>query len=268
MVTLIKSHGSPDDETGTVVAADHAEIRSLTVLNTGGDVYANGIVNQGHSGFRVTGVTIHVLGGTSANQGIFNDDGGSGAEMTVRDVSIHLDDETEGGEGIYNLGENAPSEMTLINVSIEGSSPLDANFTGISNSGPASASFSATVTAINVTAVVTSETGYTYGMQNNHAAATSLSNSTLSATSKTYPVRGNALVVGANANPGTVTVDHSKLIGSGLAVDLPNNAAHVVSIGASMVDGGVDTNPGNGTIRCAGCYDGNYENTNTFNDCP
>jgi hypothetical protein len=90
----------------------------------------------------------------------------------------------------------------------------------------------------------------------------------LSATSQTYPARGRAVVVTANSDPGIVTVEHSKLIGSGLAVELPNYSAHVVSIGASMVDGGVDPGPGSGTIRCAGCYDGNYQNSGTFNDCP
>ena len=164
-VTIIRSQGNLDFSEGTVMGAQDAELRFLTVVNTGGvGYYATAINNQGNSGFSVVHVRLVVLGGSSGNTGILNRENGSGAEMTVRDASIHLSDATNGGSGVYKLAEGAPSDMTLIDVSIDGSSPLDANFTGIRNSGPTSNPYSATVTAINVTAVFTSGTGYTYGL--------------------------------------------------------------------------------------------------------
>ncbi|MCJ7668671.1 MAG: hypothetical protein MUP04_10420, partial [Anaerolineae bacterium] len=49
LVTTIKRSGSSDGGTGTVVGADNAELRFLTVENTGGAMYATAIYNDSSS---------------------------------------------------------------------------------------------------------------------------------------------------------------------------------------------------------------------------
>ena len=268
MMTLITSQALSDFYDGTINTADHAELRFLTVENTGLGDYAHTLHNGGHVDFHLSRVTLRPSGGSTWNLGILNEDGGSRAEMTVRDVTIHLDDSTYGGTGIYNLASDGPSDLTLIDVSIEGGGPGSANFTGIRNRGAGSNPYTATLTALNVTSVLTSDTGYTYGLQNTHAAVANLTGSTLSAMSLVHTSKGRAIYVSANGSPGIVTADHSRVLGSGLAVEIDGVVTHTVSLGASLMQGGTDILSGAGTVTCIGCYDASYQNSGGFDACP
>ena len=70
LVTKITYTGSSSGDTGTVVGADNAELRFLTVENTGGEDYATAIYNDGQSP-RLTHVTATASGGTN-NRGVYN----------------------------------------------------------------------------------------------------------------------------------------------------------------------------------------------------
>lgn len=111
--TLITQPGSSDYDTGTVLGADHAELRNLTVENTGTNAYANGIYNSSTSP-RISHVTIKASGGTVSVTGISN----NGASPKVRHVVITVAQEDTLNTGIYNVSSSQPEiEDVTINVS-------------------------------------------------------------------------------------------------------------------------------------------------------
>ena len=264
LTTVIGGEGRADFDDGTVLGADHAEIRSLTVGNYGGDDQAIAINNQGTSGFSITNVVIKPSGGSINTVGILN----TGEDLTISDVTILLEDDTYGGRGFYNYTDGADATAMLSDVVIEGRSTGSVNFIGLHNAGDTGGTYVGKLTADSVRVTLVSGGGYTYGLQNTHAAESVLTNCELSATTSGNPSR--AIYVSANASAGTVSVDHSKLIGKGTpsyAVQINGASSHRVSVGASMVDGMMDAGSG-GTIVCIGSYDGDYLNTNGFTLCP
>jgi len=71
--TRITYVGSPEYNTGTIVGASSAELRDITVVNTGGGANANGIYNNNASP-RLTRIALYVNGANAYNIGVYNDD--------------------------------------------------------------------------------------------------------------------------------------------------------------------------------------------------
>ncbi|HEY0069652.1 MAG TPA: hypothetical protein VGE04_06770, partial [Chloroflexia bacterium] len=68
--TRITFAGSPTGSTGTVIGADFAELRDLTVENTGGDTYAIAIYNAASP--TLSDLTAKASGGITYNRGVDN----------------------------------------------------------------------------------------------------------------------------------------------------------------------------------------------------
>lgn len=121
--TRILYTGSPWSDTGTVVGADEAELRFLTVENTGGSDVATAICNNGSSP-HLTHVTAVATGGTSANYGVAN---WSGSAATLTRVTASAAGNNK-SYGVYNYA----SSPTLLDVTATASGAANDNF-GVAN---------------------------------------------------------------------------------------------------------------------------------------
>lgn len=157
LATKITQVGSASD-TGTVVGASNAELRYLTVENTGGSTYATAIYNN-NSSPRFSHVTVSVSPGVETN-GIKS----STASPILADVMISV---TGGGRGL----NNGYSSLRLTNVSIGASVGIDNYESSLS---------------INSSAIGVSGTGIGIGNQSGSGAFTvTINNSIISGSSNT-----------------------------------------------------------------------------------
>jgi hypothetical protein len=113
-VTKITYGGSSGWGTGTVVGANNAELRFLTVENTGGETYAIAILNSSASP-RITHVTCVAAGGTTTTYGVRNISG----SPVMTDVSISVTGSAN-AIGVYNNGVLAEPELVHVTVSASG----------------------------------------------------------------------------------------------------------------------------------------------------
>jgi hypothetical protein len=238
LTTKITQVGSASTTTGTVVGANNAELRSLTVENTGGNLNATAIFNSSASP-RLTQVTARALGGTTNSYGVFNISASSPL-MTNMTVSAL-------GATSLNIGVlNDTSSSTMMNVTVSASG-------GSISFGVYNDTSSPTMTNVTVNA---SGGTSNYGVYND-ASSPTIQNSTIRSASGTsnYGI--------ANTNTGTVKVNNSQIMGS------TNTVMSAVGIntriGASKLEGGAVL-PNGGTVTCAGVYDEAY--TFYTNTCP
>ncbi len=117
LVTKITYQGSGTTAGGTVIGADNAELRFLTVENTGGNTYAIAINNTSASP-RITHVTCIASGGASGNYGVRNTTGSP--VMTHVLISIPASGVAT-AFGVYNLTSSAP-ELTEVTINVSGNS--------------------------------------------------------------------------------------------------------------------------------------------------
>jgi hypothetical protein len=125
LLTKITFTGSAATNTGTVVGASNAELRFLSVENTGGAAYATAIYNTTASP-RITDVTVSASGGTIANTGVRND---LASQPTLTNVTVSL----SGGNQNHGV-TSVDSIPTLINVDVSVDGGLILN-RAISNDG-------------------------------------------------------------------------------------------------------------------------------------
>jgi len=111
LATKITFIGSTSGSTGTVMGANDAELRSLTVENTGGAAYATAIYNNNASP-RLTRVTINASGGND-NRGVHN----SSSAPTMTDVVISVQGENAINVGVANYSSSATIRDGLISAS-------------------------------------------------------------------------------------------------------------------------------------------------------
>jgi hypothetical protein len=115
LATKIIAGGSASANTGTVVGADNAELRFLTVENSGGNTVGIGIYNHSASP-RFTHVTVVVSGAIEFGQiyGVYNDV--SSPAMT--DMTITVDAPGEYETTAYGVSNTNHSSPPLTNVAI------------------------------------------------------------------------------------------------------------------------------------------------------
>jgi hypothetical protein len=117
--TIITGHIG-DLFSGVVQGASNAEIRFLTVRNTGGGTYENGIYNASASP-KITNVTVSVFGESIQGVGVFNNSSSS-PMMTNMTVSASGGNgpSTIGNIGVYNISSSPM--MTNVTASASGNS--------------------------------------------------------------------------------------------------------------------------------------------------
>ncbi|MCX6032817.1 MAG: hypothetical protein NT169_26470 [Chloroflexi bacterium] len=285
LTTRITYTGSASFDTGTVVGASNAELRFLTVANTGGDNWVTAIYN-GSASPRLTHVTATASGGTYAygvwnytsspamtdviatasggtnsNFGVFNDT----SSPTMTDVTA-----TASG-GTFNSGvANGASSPTMTDVTATASGGT--NSYGVYNflSSPAMTDVTATAsggtnsnygvyntdssspTMTDVTATASGGTG-AYGVYNYNSSPT-IQNSTIAASGGTnnYGIYNTA---GLDLDTFTVKVSNSQITGS--TSTIRNDSKYTTRVGASQLAGEA-ASAGGGPMTCAGVYDENY----------
>jgi hypothetical protein len=226
--TIITGH-IDSDTSGVVRGASNAEIRFLTVRNTGGGTHAMAIYNLSASP-KMTNVTAFASGGLN-NRVVSNTDSSSPV-MTNVTVSA------SGGTttiGVYNISSSSPT-MTNVTVSASGatysfgiindssSSPVMTNVTASASGGTDSCgvyNYSSSPTMMNV-ALSASEGTSNYGVYNSVGGTITINNSVI--TGSTYTIR--------NGTGATTRVGNTKLAGGSVS--------------------------NSGTLTCAGVYDENY----------
>ena len=218
------------NSTGTVVGANDAELRFLTVKNTGGGYYAIAIYNNSAAP-RLTHVTASASGGTNHNYGVFN----SFSSPTMTNVTASASGTTE-NVGVYNYYYSSP---TMTNVT---ASALGGGYTyGVYNSG-------SSPTMTNVTASASGGT-FSFGVYNAYSSAT-INNSVISASGGT---NNYGIYNFATSNAYMVRVNNSQITGN---TTIRNDSEFTTRIGASQLSGGAVV--GGGTVTCAGVYDESY----------
>jgi hypothetical protein len=114
LATKISSTGSAAENTGTVVGASNAELRSITVENTGGgNNYAIAIYNSGAAP-SLRNVTASALGASVVNAGVYNT---SSSAPILTNVTAAATGTTD-NRGVQNL--NSSPRIVASNISSSG----------------------------------------------------------------------------------------------------------------------------------------------------
>lgn len=265
-LTKITHTGSSGINTGTVICADDATLRSLTVENTGGASRAIPIYCNGDAP-RLTDLYITSSGGISGNYGVYS----RAAALTIEDVVIDVSvDATKYG---VNLGTAAVITLRNVEINLSGTGTsygvyfnnataemYDSLIKVTGNSSSAHGVYALNnifLTAQNITVNVLNGTNV-YGIfTTGSSSGMSILNSTITArngSTATYALFGSG-----NNNTGatTLTVQGSQLFAQG-GTDSPFSAgtSYTSFIGSSQLGGG--SVAGAGTKTCAGVYNDNY----------
>jgi hypothetical protein len=290
--TRIVATGGVTVTDATVTGASSAELRFLTVENTGDDRYAVAMYNS--TAPRLTHVTLVAAGATGNfpisigyNVGIYNTSveypyavaelndvtirvRSAGSTMAygvwnhyaaprLKDVTLDVraTGGFDGGVGVYN----EYAWPVLESVRIDGLGGDYASVYGLLNkySAPVATDLVATIA---VGGAMGGSTGY--GIYNDHSSCT-LSDSSLSVTGQGSFAFSYAYGLGNVASSGayTVTVHGSEIAASSNTIS--SDAEYAVQVGASQLAGG-PISAGGGTVRCAGVYDEAF--THYASSCP
>lgn len=226
---------------GTVNGASNAEIRFLTVKNTGTGTYVNAIANNSASP-RISNVTATASGGTynygvsnftssptmtavtatatggSSDIGVFNNNSSS---PTMANVIA-----TASGGGTTNYGVyNGSSSPTMTTVTATASSGGTGSNYGISNTS----SSSPTLTNVIATA---SGGGYSFGIYND---ASSPTLTDVTATAKNGTTFNIGMINDAGSGSYTIQIDRSTF--EGASNSIRNDTEFTLNIGASKLMG-------------------------------
>ncbi|OGQ09976.1 MAG: hypothetical protein A3G39_09360 [Deltaproteobacteria bacterium RIFCSPLOWO2_12_FULL_43_16] len=235
--------------TAVVNGASNAEIRFLTVENTGAANEICAIYNVNPSA-KITNVTVITTGGAASNScGVWND-----ASVTMTNVTVSATGGintnrgvvnqatvimtnviiTATGGGFQNIGVlNSFSTVTMTNATVNVSGSGAIEYIGVLNMG------NSNVTIMNST--ITATGGVSKGVSNNASFAT-ITNSTITAS-------GGSGIYTIDNFGGSLKIDHSVIGGSNSTI-----IGSYVYVGNTRLDGG----PVSGTVICAGVYDENY----------
>jgi pectin methylesterase-like acyl-CoA thioesterase len=227
--TRITFTGSASTNTGTVVGANNAELRSLSVENTGGSAYAIAIYTNGASP-GLLNVTATGAGASTANFGVYN---------------------TNSSPAMTNVRAGASGTGTSLNIGVEnngGSAPVMVNVTASASGGSDSRGVNNTGSSPRMTGMTISASGATnnYGVDNSNS-TTRIYNSTITAGGGT----GNYGLW--DYSSGSVYVESSVLVASTNTIF--NDGSVAVRVASSKLEGG----PISGTnTSCSGVHDENF----------
>ncbi len=254
LTTISSTVSSPisPTERATVVLTDHVALRDLTVVITGTGKHKVAIVAR-HVETDTSEIADVVVTGGGGDQvyGIYS----YHSSITIRDVHIGIVGDAV-GYGIYNKW----SSPYIVNVASAGER-LDSHGEcgGIYN-------YHGSPTIVDSTASGWCGTPYGYGIvstyssvliQNSIASGSyhAISNIATTATIRDTVAEGGLTGIYNLSYSGTytMTVDHCRARGDSYAITGSSN--YVIYVGASQLDGNVDTDA---TYHCVGAYDGSY----------
>lgn len=266
LVTTLTHTGVTSPGDGTVVTADDAELRFLTVENTGGSTYALAINNYNASP-RITHVTAKASGGTSTSSAVYSWDstavmthvtaratGGdvnqaiynsTGAHVTMTDVVAEASGGSANQYAIYN--SSARPVMTNVTATATGGTWAIALYNRTNASAPPIAD--------HVTATASGGSVLNFGVYN-YASWATFRDSTITASGTSAKGIRNTASSGAH----TVTIDRCQIV-----ADLPletDSSYYTTRVGVTQLSG---SSAVSGTFTCVGVYDENYTAFDT--DC-
>ena len=260
LTTCITATGSPEQNIGTIVGSDNAELRFLTVKNIGGDNYATAIYNDAASP-KVSFVTAISSGGLTSNKGIRNTNGSSS-------VLDNITAEATGSNGICSTISNAESSPIMNNVKAIASG---------SNTNYALIQYKSSP-VINNLILEAKKGSDCYGMYNNlssHKMYNVVANASGSATISGIFIGGSSDVdiynLVSNASGGTnnyglhmggtkgdITI-HSSVI-TGTTNSIYNHAGYNVKMSSCRLEGDINNfthDPA--TLKCCNCSNGDFD---------
>jgi len=285
-ITGAFSSGPFPSNTGTLLGASNAELRFLTVENTGtgGNTAAISNLSQSPS---ILHVTATASGGTSGSFGVNN----VLSSPTLMNVTATASGAgaTTGNVGVFNYSSSptmtnvmaTASGLAFSNFGVENdnsSSPAMTNVTATASGGTSSndgvVNSSSSPTMTNVTASASAAGGvYNYGVYNSDSSPTMTnviatasggasynygvynSASSPTMTNVTASALGGTANYGVyNSTSGTVKINNSVITGS--THTIYNEPGVIGRVGGTKLDGGVATSFG--TFTCAAIYDENY----------
>jgi len=233
--TIIKYTGDyfSENDSGTVIGADNAELRLLTVESDGtGNRFATAIYNDATSP-SLLHVTATASGGSLRNNGVFNN---NSAAPTMDDITAVASGGSQHAYGVYN--EYSSPTMNNVTATASGSTGYNA---GVYNQNVG------TPILINVTATASGGT-YSYGVYNQNA-STTMNNvtATSSGGDSSYSVYNTS---------SAPTIRNSALSGATYSI---YNSSATAMVATSMLSGTVT----GGGFTCVGVYDGSFTALNT-----
>ncbi len=274
------AHPAGSLASATVLGADHAELRFLTVENTGGS-YGTAILNSGTSP-TLSHITAIVTGGVNSF-GVYNTDSsavmsdvtaiatGSGglvhAVSNDNSSTVMRDVTATASGGTDNRGVNNSSSTPVMRDVM--AAAIGGGFGVYNNQSPsiivdviatatggdlayavANVFASSDSKMTNVVATASGSTGLNIGVYN-FAASPTIRGSTIegSGGSDSYGIYNDTVAA-------TVSVDTSRIAGT--TATIFNQAAYIARVGGSLLDGGPVV-PGDGSIVCANSHNSAYE---------
>ncbi len=160
LATRITSAGSASDNTGTVVGANNAELRFLTVENTGNASFAIAVYNSSAAP-RLTHLTINASGASANTYGVYN----TSASPTMAQMTIGA----RGGSaatGVLNSNSSSPA-MTDLSI-IASAATYNYGVRNYVTSSPVMMNITVTATSVGAT--------YNYGVRNETSSAPTMIN--------------------------------------------------------------------------------------------
>ena len=273
-VTKITSPGFSTDSEGTIRGATNAELRSLTIENTGGNIFSIAINNQGTAP-HISNVTV-TASNSDLVMAIFNH---AGAEPQLRDLSViatstipsttivlaikNLDNvqatlidinaSAEGGDAAVGMASYNSCELTMHGVTATGKNANVVNFGILNDTG--------------TTGTMKDVIGRGYGGDRTigmyvEESSFSISDSVFSGSDG---VENFGVFISVPNIPGSyeLTIHNSSISGS--TATIRNDPNFTTRVGNSFLEGG-PVNLNGGVIVCAGVYDENF--TIYPNSCP
>jgi hypothetical protein len=243
-----------------VSGASDAELRNLTVENTGGGTDAMAIFNASASP-RLSNVTA-TSAGANDNRGVVN----ASSSPTMVDVTATA----SGGNSAFGVANSGSSFPTMTDVTAKGSGS-DYNV-GVNNAGsnPTMTDVSATATGgtfargienstsspkmTNVTVTASGGSTENTGLYNYLHSSPKINGSVISASgTSSFGVWG----LWPDDTTSLVTIENSEVKGATGTVKA--EGGYKVNVGASKLDGGAVSAVGTGSaVKCAGVHDENY----------
>lgn len=231
LTTRITQVGNITTTTGTVIGASNAELRFLTIENTGGNTDAVAIYNSAASP-RLTNVNAVATGASSYNFAVNN----QSASPTMLNVTANA----SGGTDAYGVNNNLSSPI-MTNVTAIGSGGSSYNI-GLYNAS----------SSLQMKGVTISSTGNGNYSVYNYASSMTIQNSVIGGNGGTLNIGISNL---ASSGVYTVTINNSQVTGSTYTIF--NGSQFTTRVGASLLSGGPVSNT-IGTLTCAGVYDEAY----------
>lgn len=265
-VTLVTATGGP---VSTVIGASNAEIRFLTIENTGGGTNAIGL-NTNNSNVRATHLTIRASGGTDQSSGVWLNGGtpelaesrvtasASGPALSVA-IRSNLSSFT-----LRDITAAASGSNTVSALQISGGSATLENVTAVANGGTFGEAYAVNVIGF---ATVTMSDGSATASGGTSASGVRIQSSTMTLNSVRAGASGATNAYGmqtfaVSGGPFVIKINQSVL--SGTTYSVMNDTEFSAFVGGSQLNGGPVSN--SGTVQCAAVYDENY--IFSANTCP